>query len=380
MTEHVYNTYRELCRLGHDVRVVTTSFGDGSSPCEDHVIRIGRAISVPANGSICPVAVDLKMAGQLKGVFDAERFDILHLHEPLMPTLCLTALGQADVPIVGTFHASNERSLGYRVFRPLLDHYVRRINRRIAVSSAAMETATRHFPGEYSIVPNGVDIERFGSARPLPDLDDGAFNILFVGRMEPRKGAKFLLKAMPAILDAVPNARLVVIGGGPLARYYGSHVSDLCRGRVMFTGFISGDLLARHYASADVFCSPATGGESFGIVLLEAMAARAAIVASDITGYRDVVEDGQTGILVTPGSPESIANAVIKLAGSPDLRDGLVARASETVKRYAWPKVTQEILSEYDAALGMHHPDKPHEPARDDEQTRTVRVQQKTHI
>jgi len=380
VTEHVYNTYRELCCLGHDVRVVTTSFGDGGSPCEEHVIRIGRAISVPANGSICPVAVDLKMASQLRGVFDAERFDILHLHEPLMPTLCLTALGQADVPIVGTFHASNERSLGYRVFRPLLDHYVRRINRRIAVSSAAMETATRHFPGEYTIVPNGVDIERFGSATPLSEFDDGGFNILFVGRMEPRKGAKFLLKAMPAILDAVPNARLVVIGGGPLANYYGSHVSDLCRGRVIFTGFISGDLLARHYASADVFCSPATGGESFGIVLLEAMAARAAIVASDIAGYRDVVDDGQTSVLVTPGSSESIANAVIRLARDSDLRNGLVARASETVKRYAWPKVTQEILSEYDAAFGMHHPDKPHGSVRSDEQTRDVRVQQKTHV
>ncbi|MCK4512283.1 glycosyltransferase family 4 protein, partial [bacterium] len=202
----------------------------------------------------------------------------------------------------------------------------------------------------------------------------------FVGRMEPRKGAKFLLKAMPAILDAVPNARLVVIGGGPLANYYGSHVSDLCRGRVVFTGFISSDLLARHYASADVFCSPATGGESFGIVLLEAMAARAAIVASDIAGYRDVVDDGQTGVLVTPGSPESIANAVIRLARDSDLRNGLVARASKTVKRYAWPKVTQEILSEYDAALGIHHSETTHEPARNDEQTRAVRVQQKTHI
>ncbi len=379
VTEHVYHTYRELCRLGHDVRIVTTNFGDGGSPCEDHVIRIGRAISVPANGSICPVAVDLKMARQLKGVFDAERFDILHLHEPLMPTLCLTALGQADVPVVGTFHASNDRSLGYRVFRPLPDHYVRRLSRRIAVSSAARQTASRYFPGEYSIVPNGVDVERFRSAVPLSELEDGGFNILFVGRMEPRKGAKFLLKAMPAILDAVPNARLVVVGGGPLASYYGSHVSDLCRDHIVFTGFISGDLLARHYATADVFCSPATGGESFGIVLLEAMAAGAAIVASSISGYRDVVKDGQTGVLVAPGSPESIANAVIRLARRPDLRDGLVARASETVKRYAWPRVTQEILSEYYAALGMHHPDETRERVCNGEQTRAVRVQQKTH-
>jgi phosphatidylinositol alpha-mannosyltransferase len=380
VTEHVYHTYRELSSLGHDVRVVTTTFGDGGSPCEDDVIRIGRAISVPANGSICPIALDLKMAGRLRSVFDEQRFDVLHLHEPLMPTLCLSALGQADVPVVGTFHASNDSSLGYRVFRPLLDRYVRRLRRRIAVSSAARQTASRYFPGEYSIVPNGVDVERFELARPLSELDDGGFNILFVGRMEPRKGTKFLLKAMPAILDAVPNARLVVVGGGPLASYYESHMLERCREHIEFTGFVSGDLLARYYASADVFCSPATGGESFGIVLLEAMAAGAAIVASDISGYREVVEGERTGLLVTPGSPDSIANAVIRLARRPDIRERLTARAHEAVKRYAWLRVTQEILSEYESALGIDRSDEAPEPAREREQTRAVRVGEKTHV
>ncbi len=380
VTEHVYHTYRELSRLGHDVRVVTTNFGDDDSPCEDDVIRIGRAVSVPANGSICPVALDLRMAGQLRRVFDRQRFDVLHLHEPLMPALCLSALGQADVPVVGTFHASNERSLGYRVFWPLLNHRVRRIKRRIAVSNAAQETASRHFPGEYSIIPNGVDVERFESARPFSERGDGEFKILFVGRMEPRKGAKFLLKAMPAILDAVPNARLVVVGSGPLASYYESRVSERCRKHVEFTGFISGDLLARHYASADVFCSPATGGESFGIVLLEAMAAGAAVVASDISGYREVVEAERTGLLVTPGSPGSIAKAMIRLARRSDLMEGLVARAHESVRRYSWSRVTQEILSEYKSALGVGRLDEKPDPTGEREQSSGVCVGEKTHV
>jgi len=352
VTEHVYHTYLELGRLGHDVKVITTSFGPGGSPCEDDVIRIGRAFSVPANGSICPVAVDIRMAARLRRVFHNEAFDVLHLHEPLMPALCLAALSQADVPTVGTFHASNDDSVGYRIFRPLLDRYVRKLTRRIAVSNAARRTASIHFGGEYEIVPNGVDVTRFATAKPIPELRDGSFNILFVGRMEPRKGAKHLLRAMPAMCEAIPDCRLVVVGGGPLASHYGSYVPDSCRGRIEFTGFVSNEMLARHYATADVFCSPATGGESFGIVLLEAMASGSAIVASNIAGYNDVVDSGRTGILVAPGSPDAISEAVIRLERDPETRARIVKDARDEVERYAWERVTRDILRVYEAAIG----------------------------
>lgn len=359
VTEHVYHTYLELERLGHDVKVITTSFGPGGSPCEHDVIRIGRAFSVPANGSICPVAVDLRMSNQFRTVFRDESFDVVHLHEPLMPALCLAALSQVDMPAVGTFHASNDRSLGYKLFRPLLNRYVRKLTRRIAVSNAARETAIRHFDGEYEIVPNGVDVGRFSSAEPIEELRDGSFNILFVGRMEPRKGAKHLLRAMPRICKEIPGCRLLVVGGGPLASHYGNYVPESCRDRIVFTGFVSNEMLARHYATADVFCSPATGGESFGIVLLEAMASNSAIVASKITGYNDVVDDGRTGILVAPASPDAIAGAVIRIARDSELRARIVGAARAEVERYAWDRVTKDILRVYEAAIGGASGDHP---------------------
>ncbi len=352
VTEHVYHTYVQLRRLGNDVRIITTSFGEDESPCEEHVVRIGRAFSVPANGSICPVAVDLRMASQLRKVYRDESFDVLHLHEPLMPTLCLTALSQADVPVVGTFHASNDGALGYRVFRPLLERYVRRLSRRIAVSRAARTTASTHFAGAYEIVPNGVDVGRFANAEPIEELQDGSLNILFVGRMEPRKGAKHLLRALPRIIAEVPRCRLIVVGGGPLAAHYGKYMPEECRSRTLFTGFVSNEMLARHYATADIFCSPAVGGESFGIVLLEAMASRTAIVASSILGYRDVVADGRTGLLVPPASPDALAEAIVRLAHDHDLRKRLVDEAAREVERYAWDRVTREILGVYRAAVG----------------------------
>ncbi|MCK4408856.1 MAG: glycosyltransferase family 4 protein, partial [Candidatus Eisenbacteria sp.] len=349
--EHVYHTCVELGRMGHNVRVVTTHFGRGRAPNEEQVLRIGRSVPVPANGSICPVAVDVRMRAKVRRMLLAERFDVLHLHEPLMPTLCLSVLAEAEVPIVGTFHANNDSALGYRLFHSLLENYLDRLDARIAVSSAAMRTVAKRFGGDYIVIPNGVDVGRFSIATPASSQDDGVFNILFVGRLEPRKGAKFLLRAMPRILREVPEARLVVVGSGPLSRYYRSHLPDNVADRVVFAGRVSGEALASHYAGADVFCSPAMGGESFGIVLIEAMAAGAAVVASDIAGYRDVVSDGATGLLVRRGDPDSIAEGVVRLARDDELRRRLVESARSEVRQYAWDRVTRRILDVYESVV-----------------------------
>lgn len=365
--EHVYHTCLELGRLGHDVRVITTRFGPGVAPNEEQVLRIGRSVPVPANGSICPVAVDVRMRGKVRRMLRAERFDVLHLHEPLMPSLCLAVLAEAKTPTVGTFHANNDGALGYRLFRPLLEGYFARLDARIAVSEAARRTISGHFGGEYTIIPNGVDIGRFakpqtdGDAAPaaVPERDasraaasgDVPFNILFVGRLEPRKGAKYLLRAMPLILEEVPAARLTVVGSGPMSGYYRSHLPEAVADHVVFAGRVSGEELARQYAAADVFCSPATGGESFGIVLIEAMAAGAAVVASDIGGYRDVVRDGATGLLVRRADPDSIAEAVIRLARDDGLRRRLIAAAGSEVHQYSWDRVTRRILDVYESVV-----------------------------
>ncbi len=349
VSEHVYHTCIELGRLGHDVRVVTTHFRSGRAPNEEQVIRIGRSVPIPANGSICPVAVDVRMRRKVRRALLAERFDVLHVHEPLMPGLCLAVLAEAEVPVVGTFHANNEGALGYRLFRSFLDNYLDKLDARIAVSAAAVRTISRHFGGEYTIIPNGVDIERFSITAPA--RDEETFTILFVGRLEPRKGAKFLLRAMPRILREVPRARLVVVGSGPMSGYYRSHLPNNVADRVVFAGRVSGEALTRYYAEADVFCSPATGGESFGIVLIEAMAAGAAVVASDIAGYRDVVKDGVTGLLVRRGDPDSIAEGLIRLARDGELRQRLTESAGSEVRQYSWDRVTARILDVYESVL-----------------------------
>lgn len=356
VTEHVYHTYSELKRLGHDVRVVTTSFGSGETHGEEDTIRVGRSVSIPANGSMCPVALAPRMGARLKEVFDRERFDVLHVHEPFMPVLCLAALRAADTPVVGTFHASNDSAVGYRLFRNALEPYAAKLTRRIAVSRAARDTVAKHLGGAYEIIPNGVDVERFSGAAPIPELSDGGLNILFVGRMEPRKGAKFLLRALPDIRSGLPASRVVVVGGGPLTWYYRSHVPRSCGGYASFEGRVSGGMLPRYFASADIYCSPATGGESFGIVLLEAMAAGAAIVASDIPGYRDVVTHGETGTLVAPEAPSAIADAVVRLGRDPALRAKLVGNARRAVERYAWSRVTMEILAVLEGAVSGEVP------------------------
>lgn len=359
VTEHVYNVRRGLERLGHDVRVITTSFGRQDGHHDDAVLRIGRSVPIPANGSLCPVAIDFNMAARVRHLLAHERFDILHLHEPFMPALCLTVLREADGPVVGTFHASNDSPVGYRVFRPLLSLYARKLSARIAVSDVARHTVETQFPGHYRVIPNGVDIERFASASPIAELRDGRFNVLFVGRFEPRKGLKFLFRALPEIVRSVPNVRVVVVGGGPLAGYYKGFVPESCRHAVHFAGFVSREMLARHFASADVFCSPALGGESFGIVLLEAMAAGVPIVASDIPGYRTVVRDRETGLLVPRGSPEAIARGVVSLARDAELRRRLAGAARRAVERYSWETVTGEIVQVYEEILGGAHAARP---------------------
>ncbi|MBN2564465.1 MAG: glycosyltransferase, partial [Candidatus Eisenbacteria bacterium] len=185
----------------------------------------------------------------------------------------------------------------------------------------------------------------------------GSFNILFVGRLEPRKGAKYLLKALPAILEQVPEARLIVVGGGPMSNYYMNHLPLGCEDRVVFAGRVSGESLARHYATADVFCSPATGGESFGIVLIEAMAAGAAVVASRIAGYSAVARDNVTALLVEPESPEAIAGAVIRLARNDELRRGLIEAAKAEVRQYDWNRVTVRVVDVYRTVLGSGTPE-----------------------
>jgi phosphatidylinositol alpha-mannosyltransferase len=257
---------------------------------------------------------------------------------------------------VATFHAFRSSSPWYTAFKPYMTYMVSRLDARIAVSVPARDFVNQYFHGPYDIIPNGIDVERFRDVAPFPWASDGTPRILFVGRYnEPRKGFKYLLRAMPLVQEQFPEARLVVVGRGKPASFetlmerYGVRNVD-------FVGMASPTELPRYYASCDLFCAPSTSGESFGIVLLEAMAAGRPVVAGDIPGYRSVMTGGREGMLVPPRQPESLALALVRLLADAPLRARLSLAGKETAGRYAWPQIAVRVLAVYERALRQVSP------------------------
>ncbi len=352
VTEHVDATSRVLRERGHDVTVITARFGRADGE-ERGVVRIGRNIVVPFNGAENNVTVGRGLERRLREILTPSRFDLVHLHCPLSPTLPLHALRVARVPVVGTFHSTAESDLAFRIFRPVLLPLYRRIDRPLAVSAAARDYVARQFPGEVEIVPNGVDVERFRPGLPrLPRIDDGLPVILFVGRHDPRKGLPDLMEAARRLAREGTAFRLVVVGDGRLRRRAERLARGPLEGRVNFEGRVSNVHLPRYYASADIFCSPARGGESFGMVLLEAMASGVPVVASDIPGYRSVLTPGREGFVTPPRDPAALADALRALLLDPEGRRGMGARGVETARRYAWPRVVSRLEEIYGSLAG----------------------------
>lgn len=347
--EHIRETYERLRDLGHQVRIVTAPWGD-DPPAQD-VIQVGQAIAVPYNGSIGRITLSLRLEWLVNRMLERERFDILHHHEPLVPFLSAQILDRATCPQVATFHAFGGFSFSYWAGRALAAPFMRKLDARIAVSSAARHFISRYFPGEYRIIPNGVDVELYRTARAFPEYRDGKINVLFVGRLEPRKGAMHLMRAYAELKHRHGQLRLMVLGRGPqlgeLRRYVRRHrVGD-----VLFAGRVSDGDKTRFYKTADIFCAPSTGQESFGIVLLEAMAAALPVVASDIHGYKRVVQRNVTGLLVEPKDPAAIAGALERLIADPELRRRLGAAGALRAPEYDWSQVTRQLVSLYEEVI-----------------------------
>ena len=357
---HIRETYTRLKELGHEVRIITAPWGD-DPPARD-VIQIGRAMAVPFNGSIGRVTLSLRLEWLVSRMLDRERFDVIHHHEPFVPFLSFQILDSAKCPNVATFHAFGGFSMSYWAGRVALDRYMDKFDERIAVSTAARHFIARYFPGEYRIIPNGVDVDFYRSAKPFPEFQDGKINILFVGRVEPRKGAMYLMKAYAQLKDRHPNMRLIIAGRGPemgdLRRFARGHSV----GDVLFAGRVSDEDKARFYKTADIFVAPSTGQESFGIVLLEAMAAGRAVIASDIHGYKRVVQRNVTGLLVEPKDPDALAEALERLIASPDLRQTLGEAGARRASDFDWQHVTGEIVRVYQEVIARRR-NVPAEPA-----------------
>jgi phosphatidylinositol alpha-mannosyltransferase len=346
VTQHVRYLYQNLRERGHDVRILTSSHGLQRAT-EGDIIRLGKGFSVPTNGSVGTLTLSLRFIAQVREVLERERFDVLHFHEPFVPFLSLVILRESKSVNVATFHAYGGWSPAYEFGSRTLGAYAGRLHGRIAVSAAARHFIDRYFPGDYKVIPNGVDLHRFRRAVPIARWQDGTRNILFVGRFEPRKGVLDLLKAYRILRKTGCDCRLLLVGGGPQEREARRYVMTRRLGGVEFLGRVTDAEKAQLFRTADVYVSPATGGESFGIVLLEAMAAGAPIVASDIHGYKGVVRRDREALLTPPRSPKAIAAAVATLLRDRERAATMSAAGMVRAEEFSWERVTAKVDDYY---------------------------------
>lgn len=350
VTNHVRQLYTQFTSLGHEVRIMAPSSNRNLEKEEDDVYRIGNVRRVHANGSIARITLSFRLARRVREVLASEAFDVIHAHEPLMPSLPPTVLRYSSSLNIGTFHAYRGSYYGYFYGRPILRRVFNNLDGRIAVSRAAKRFVRQYFMAPYKIIPNGVEVERFDPARvePIPELNDGRPNILFVGRPEKRKGVGYLLRAYPRIKAAFPDARFIIVGAGNWEESpYRAYIERQGMKDITIVGRVSDADLPRYHRSAHVFCAPAVQGESFGIVLLEAMAAGLPIVASNIEGYSQVLTDGEEGILVPPRDEEAVADSVCRLLEDRALAAAMGERGLHTASLYSWQRIAEDVLDFY---------------------------------
>lgn len=359
--QHIGDLAEALIAHGHDVSVITPA--DDDVPLPPYVVSAGRAVPVPYNGSVARLAFGFRSAGRVRRWIREGGFDVLHVHEPAAPSLGLLACWAADGPIVGTFHASYVRSRALSVMSPVLSSALEKITGRIAVSEAARTSLVEHLGGDAVLIPNGVATDRYAMAEPLPGWpgrasaadpadpslplgDGGALG--FLGRMdEPRKGLDVLLRAFEILGRRRPGLRLLIAGPGD-ADDVTARVAPQLRDRVVVLGLVSEEDKVRAYHSVDVFVAPNLGGESFGIVLAEAMSAGAPILASDIEAFERVLRGGRAGALFPAGDHEALAAAAGELLDDPARRKQLSAEARAAVRAYDWSAVARDVLRVYE--------------------------------
>jgi phosphatidylinositol alpha-mannosyltransferase len=340
---HVRELAEQLRARDHEVLVLAP--GERRAP-ESWVRIVGRPIRIPYRGTVAPISFSW---GSWRRIGDAmRRFDpeVVHAHEPLTPSTSMLAVRAATAPVVATFHAFLDRSRLMEVASPVLRTVTRRIDAAIAVSDAAAGFLRRAIDVELEVIPNGLDVERFAHPGIAPKgLPEGR-RLLWVGRLDPQKGFGVMLRAFALLAREYPDLWLVVAGDGRDRRAVGA-VSEADRARIVMLGAVPHDDLPPYHAAADVFVAPATGQESFGYVLVEAMAAGVPVVASDIAGYREVVRSGIEGLLVPPGDPARLADAVSRVLSDPVLAARLSEAGRARAAAFGWDHVVPRIEAVY---------------------------------
>ncbi|HEY6116174.1 MAG TPA: glycosyltransferase family 4 protein [Candidatus Dormibacteraeota bacterium] len=352
VNDHVRHLAVELQELGHESRIFAPSSRTDVGFDAARFYRIGTPIAIPVNDSVARITLSFHLANEVAAIVADEGFDVLHFHEPLLPALPLTMLRMSNTANVGTFHAFARSNVGYFYGRPFLEPYLGHLHRGIAVSEPARAFVARYFPDfQMKVIPNGVDVEVYRPGHtPIRHLRDDNLNLLFVGRLEKRKGLGDLLRAYRAMSSRVPQSRLIIVGDGPLRGRVESYISRHRLTNVVMAGYVPESVKPRYYASADVFCAPATGAESFGIVLLEALASGLPIVATEVPGYMSVLEPGRDSITVPPKNWRELAASLVILARDGELRSRLADYAVEKARRYSWKLVASEVVEVYKEA------------------------------
>lgn len=346
VNRHVEQLAEHLRGRGHRVMVVAPGGQSGEDYCS-----VGGSFAVAANQSRANISFGPRVAARMRGLLRREEFDVLHLHEPLIPSASMLALFFSRCATLATFHAAREGgSTGYRLARPLLRPLARRIDVRAVVSPAARDLVSRHFAGDYRVLPNGVDTARFSPEGPvLEEWADGGFNLVFVGRDEPRKGLDVLLRALPLVRESHPEVRLLVVGvEEPACTHDG----------VVWLGRLADELVPAAYRTASLMISPALGMESFGIVLVEAMASGVPVVASDIPGYRGVLEEGIQGRLFPPGDHLALADTLSRLIDDGAEREAMAAAALRRAAVFSWENLVEDVEAAYGDAVSIHGRDR----------------------
>ena len=344
---HVRDLAENLLALGHEVSVLTPVDEPDAPDLPPWVVPAGRAVPIPYNGSVARLCFGPLSLARTRRWLRAGRFDVLHIHEPTVPSVSMLAMWTARGSIVATFHTATSRSRALQVFGTVLQPGMEKLTGRIAVSPAARRVIMEHLGGDAVLIPNGVQVSAFAGARPLP-ARPAQPTVVFLGRVdEPRKGLAVLLEALPELARRVPDVRLLVAGPGDGEAMSAALPPEL-RARVELLGLVPESEKASVYASGDVYCAPNTHGESFGIVLLEAMATGTPVVASDLEAFRRVLEDGRAGVLFPVRDAAALAAELAALLQDPERRAALVEQGSAVAARYDWSSVTRAVVEVYE--------------------------------
>ena len=343
---HVRDLAEVLMERGHDVSVLAPA--DDDTPLPRYVVPAGRAVPVPYNGSVARVNFGPISAARVRRWLRDGSFDVLHIHEPMTPSLSVLACWAATGAIVATFHTANLRSRAMSALYPILEPAIEKIAARIAVSEEARRTLVEHIGGDAVVIPNGVFVDRFSAAAPRPELRGPSGTIGFIGRLdEPRKGLPTLVAAFEQLLAARPGVRLLVAGRGDVDEV-AEDLPDVVRDAITFLGQVPEQEKARLLRSVDVYVAPNLMGESFGIVLVEALAAGAPVLASDLDAFRRVLDDGRVGVLFPRGNVAALAENLGSLLGDPPRRAELSRLGCAWVRRFDWDTVASDVVAVYE--------------------------------